>query len=227
MRPYIDYDDNIDYEELRKREEQRLAAVQAKRAADDAAIDARKHKAIKILSAIVMVVCVVGAVYAATLYQASDSGIINNTKGNSFSVDLSGIVAGVEMVPGDKQSVSPAVENTGTERMYVFVRFDVATTVDNEPVYSFQTESDTWVRINTEEPGELLYYYGDADGSVEVEAGRTVTLPGTLKVDVENEIFAGLTDDDMKVRVTGCAVGTDAMGSAEEIYQEYISRGGE
>ena len=34
-------------------------------------------------------------------------------------------------------------------------------------------------------------------------------------------------DDDMKIRVIGFAVGTDAMGSAEDIYQEYLRRGGE
>lgn len=69
-----------------------------------------------------------------------------------FSIDLSGSVAGIEVVPGTEQSVAPSIENTGTESMYVFIRFDVGTTASNTPVYSFTPDENSgWTSVDTGE----------------------------------------------------------------------------
>ncbi len=72
--------------------------------------------------------CFLGAeilAYAISPLFAHDSFTIDNTKGTVFSIDLSGTVSGIEVVLGTEQSVSPSITNTGTEPMYVFIRFDV------------------------------------------------------------------------------------------------------
>lgn len=84
--------------------------------------------------------------FAISQHQDSDSFVIGDKKGSVFSVDLSGEVEGIDMVPGTQQSVSPSVQNTGTIEMYVFVRFDVSTTNSGGPVYSFMPSIDGWTQ---------------------------------------------------------------------------------
>ena len=238
MREWKDYDGQfLDYDELKKREQQRLEYIQSKRAADDAAIDAKKHKAMKIFSSIAAVIAVVSIVYAISSYFFSDSFIIPNTKGHVFSMDLSGAVAGIEVVPGSEQSVAPVMTNTGTENAYVFIRFDVSTYIPSSdvqgeqemPVYSFTPdEPDLWTQIETDNPGQLLYAYGTETELNVVAPKEDVVLAGTLTMMNDNAAFVDLSDDDVKVKVTGCGIGTDNESEvAYEAYQHYVSLGGE
>lgn len=106
--------------------------------------------------------CFLGAgvlAYAASTYYSHKSFTIDNTKGAMFSMDLSGSVEAVEVVPGTEQTVSPCIENKGTEPMYVFVRFDVGTTASGGNVYSFTPENDSgWSQVEAP-AGQLLYVY--------------------------------------------------------------------
>ena len=233
-RPWKDYDDSLDYDELKKREQARLEYIEAKRRADDAAIDARKHKAMKITGALVAVFFTAAVVFAFTQLKDSDSFRIPNRRGHTFSVDLSGAVEGIEVLPDSEQTVVPVMTNTGTEPMYVFIRFDTSTYTSSEDgqeksVYSFTPDEDgLWTQIEGDNPGQLIYAYGTDTEMTVVSSKESVSLPGTLKVTVDASDFVDLTDDDMEVKVTGCAVGTDVDSKrAYDAYQEYISAGGE
>ena len=127
MREWQDYTDHLDYEELKLREQQRLEYIRTKQLADDAVIDARKHKAMKILSAFVAVTAVVGVVYAITHQTTSPSYNQPVIIRNEFSADLTGQIAAPEMGSGDEISYDPVFTNTGNVPMYAFIRFNCAT----------------------------------------------------------------------------------------------------
>ena len=154
-----------------------------------------------------------------------------------FSVNLTGQVAGTEIAPGSEQTVSPVMTNTGTEEMYMFVRFNVGTyptsTTITEPIYSYviNTEHESgglWTAVATDNPAELLLAYGSETELTPVQPGAAVTLPEKLVATSDNTVFGGLSNADMKVTVTGCAIGTDNESSdPSEAYGHYLSLGGE
>ena len=163
--------------------------------------------------------------YAVSSYVTHGSFIIQNTRGSIFTIDLTGSVPGIAAVPGSEQSVSTSIENTGTEKMYVFVRFDVGT-VDDSPIYSFTTSG--WSAVDTGNAGELLFVYGTNDSPTALLPGDTASMSGTLKVVATGADFVSLTDDDFAVTVTGCAVGgPESSGTASALYAEYQSLGGQ
>lgn len=85
--------------------------------------------------------------YAISPLFTHDSFTIDNTKGHVLSIDLTGSVSGIEVVPGTEQTVSPCIENKGTEPMYVFVRFDVGVTNSGGNVYSFTPDAGSgWTK---------------------------------------------------------------------------------
>lgn len=163
--------------------------------------------------------------YAVSSYVTHGSFTISNTRGSVFTIDLTGSVPGIAAVPGSEQSVSTSIENTGTEKMYIFVRFDVGT-VDDSPIYSFTTSG--WSAVDTGNAGELLFVYGTNDSPTALLPGDTASMSGTLKVVATGADFVSLTDDDFAVTVTGCAVGgPESSGTASALYAEYQSLGGQ
>lgn len=164
--------------------------------------------------------------YAVSSYFTSGSFSIPNTRGSAFTIDLSGSVPGIAAVPGSEQSVSTSITNTGTEKMYVFVRFDTSTTSSGSSIYSFTTSG--WSPVDTGNPGELLFVYGSTDAPTCILPGETASMSGTLKVVATGTDFVDLTDDDFAVKVTGCAVGgPESEGTASALYAEYVSLGGD
>lgn len=144
----------------------------------------------------------------------------------------------MEITSGSEQTVNPVMTNTGTEEMYVFVRFNVgtySTSTTTEPVYTYvvDTESNVgagaaWTAVSTDNPAELLFAYGSESELTPVQPGAAVTLPGKLVATSDNTVFSGLSDSDMKVTVTCCAIGTDNESSEpREAYGHCISLGGE
>ncbi len=175
--------------------------------------------------------CFLGAgllAYAASSLFTHDSFTIDNSKGSVFSIDLSGAVSGTEVVPGTEQTVSPSITNTGTEPMYVFIRFDVGTTASGTPVYSFEPDAGSgWTAVDNGNDGELLFVYGSSSTPVAIESQDSADLSGTLTCIAQGADFVSL--EDVSVKVTGCAivsVGEDGE-SAAEVYADYIELGGE
>lgn len=63
---------------------------------------------------------------------------VENTKKDVFTIDLTGQTEGVELSPGDSQSVAYSITNTGTVKMYAFVRLNTNVAPSGDPsVYSF------------------------------------------------------------------------------------------
>ena len=153
----------------------------------------------------------------------SKSYDIANTRGSVFTIDLSGIPAGIAVTPGSKQTVETSISNKGTENMYVFIRFDIGT-VNGKSIYSF-TVSDVsgWAEVkDLGDPSKILLVYGESSTSVALEPGNDATLSGTLKCIASGSDFPSLSDNDFKVKLVGCAIGSEGEnGTAKKIYDDY------
>lgn len=170
--------------------------------------------------------CIILAYANTSLITSGQFGIHNPPK-HIFTIDLTGQVPAVEMGPGDEQSISPSIKNTGTEKMYVFVRFNCS----GDGVYEFvPEEGSNWTKVESDVPGEMIYAYGDPDKLI---PGDSATLSGKMKVVATNVMFsdwfdAGTADEVLYYTVNGCAIGTDAESSGSSaLYAEYLSSGGE
>ena len=158
--------------------------------------------------------------YAISSLVTYGSFSVNNAKKHSFTIDLTGQVTATELGPGDSQSISPSITNTGTDKMYVFVRINCS----DDGIYSF-TPSGNWTAVETTNAGEMVYAYGEPTA---IKPGESVTISGTMTIVASNAVFSELADDALFYTVTGCAIGTDAETSgAEALYNEYLSSGGE
>ena len=59
-----------------------------------------------------------------SLLGSTPSQTIENTKGRSFSIVLSDVIDGEEVLPGSEQALAPVITNTSaTESVYVFIKF--------------------------------------------------------------------------------------------------------
>lgn len=158
--------------------------------------------------------------YAISSYVTHGSFSVNNPKKHIFTINLTGQVTATELGPGDSQSIAPRIENTGTDKMYVFIRINCS----DDGVYSF-TPSGNWTAVETPGVGEMVYSYGEPTA---IKPGESATLSGTMTVVVDNAAYSELADDALYYTVTGCAIGTDAETSgASALYNEYLSSGGE
>ena len=133
---------------------------------------------------------------------------------------------GIPVLPGTEQSVNTSVKNNGTEKMYVFVRFDTSTTAAGSPIYEFAASG--WEAVDSGAASQLLYVYGSAEAPTPLNPGESAELSGVLRVVATGKDFAELTDDDFVLTVTGCAVsGPESKGTGAQLYAEYLGLGGE
>ena len=164
--------------------------------------------------------------FAVSSFFTSKGFVIGNTKDTQFSIDLTGTVDGIAVLPGTEQSVNTSIKNTGTEKMYVFVRFDTSTTAEGSSIYAFSTSG--WDAVDSGAASQLLYVYGSFDAPTPLNPGESAELSGTLQVVATGADFSELTDDDFTVTVNGCAVGgPESEGTGAQLYAEYLGLGGE
>ena len=85
--------------------------------------------------------------YAATRLIYSRNVVFEIPKKHVFQFDLNADAALTEMGPGDSMDVSPAIENTSTEEMYVFIEIDVPD-VNGELFYTLAAK-EGWSLVET------------------------------------------------------------------------------
>ncbi len=72
------------------------------------------------------------------------------------------------------------------------------------------------------------YAYGSESELTEVGPKEEVVLPGKLVCTIDDSSFVDLDDNDLKIKVTGCAIRSeDQSAIAYDCYQAYLSAGGE
>lgn len=131
--------------------------------------------------------------YAAINLFGSKSADVANTPGHTFSVDLTGVPEGTELVPGDVQSLNPAIHNgSTTDYIYAFVSVSY-----NPDVYEITDPS--WELVS-EEDGLSIYSYSSGNQMIPVEMGQDAEFSCGMKVVSEGAAFAGVSEEDMKYR---------------------------
>ena len=237
MREWQDYTDSLDYEELRKREEQRLAAIEAKCRADEAAISSRTRKITKIFISFAIIIGVPLLVYAATRFAANRAFIIDITpevEGDFDFADGNGSDSlGRTLRLDDEISMSPTLTNTGSMPLYVFIRFDSADD-SGSSIYNYSIESDReslWTLVDTGEAGQICFAYVDGEDMKEVGAGEEISIPGTLRLNLSPSRFSALALDDpeqFSIKVMGCGIDTTGTSSNPvDVYNDWVAEGGE
>lgn len=149
--------------------------------------------------------CAVAAFAAINLF-GSKSANVNNTPGHTFSVDLTGVPEGTEMVPGDVQQLSPSVHNgSTTDYIYAFIRVSY-----NPDVYEIMDAS--WELVS-EEPGEAIFSYSSGSEMIPVGMGEDAQFTAGMKVIATGDVFNGLDEESLKYTVTGYGIGTEISRS--------------
>ena len=232
-RPWKDYDDSLDYDELKKREQARLEYIQSKRAADEAEIASKTKKTTTVLSALALMIAIPLIVYAATRFAANRAFILDITPEAEGGFDFSGEVAARSIRLDDEISLSPTLTNSGSTPLYVFIRFDCSTDADS-PIYSYTVDSeraDNWKVVDTNNPRQICFAYVENGEMKVVEAGDEAVIPGTLRLALSSSQFSRMAIDNPEefgVRVMGCGIDTTGNSSSPiDVYNEWIAEGGE
>lgn len=158
--------------------------------------------------------CAVVAFAAINLF-GSKSVEVSNSPGHTFSVNLTGVPEGTELVSGDAQTLSPAVHNgSTTDYIYGFVKVSL-----NPDVYEIVDAS--WELVS-EEPGEAIFSYSSAGHMIPVGMGVDANFTAGMKVIAEGDVFAGLDEESLKYTVTGYGIGTSISRSGNtEAWADY------
>ena len=158
--------------------------------------------------------CAVIAFAAINLF-GSKSANVSNTPGHTFSVDLTGVPEGTELVPGDVQQLSPSVHNgSTTDYIYGFIRVSY-----NPDVYEITDPS--WELVS-EESGESIFSYSSEAQMIPVGMGEDANFTAGMKVIASGDVFNGLDEESLKYTVTGYGIGTEISRSGNmEAWADY------
>ena len=140
---------------------------------------------------------------------------MDNRAGHTFSVDLTGVPEGTELVPGDVQGLEPSVHNgSTTDYIYAFVRVSF-----NPDVYEITDPS--WELVS-EEPGEAIFSYSSGNQMIPVGMGEDAGFSCGMKVIATGDVFNGLDEESLKYTVTGYGIGTEISRSGNtEAWADY------
>ena len=160
------------------------------------------------------------AVYAATALFGSQSKTMNNTKGKSFSIALSDVTDGEEVLPGTELDISPAISNTSlTEDIYVFIKF-----VFDKDVYEI-TNVTGWEVVENGD-NYTIYSYSTTGTMNNVGLNQSATFTAKLTVISTPAEFRELTNDDLKVEVIAYGISKDiARAGKSEAWADYGTGG--
>ncbi len=179
----------------------------------------------------VCVVCFIIGAFAASFFTSHESYEIGDGRGRVFKIEIGGEVAGIDILPGTEQTINPSIRNAGSEKLYLFVRFDTNTTAAGNQIFDYSATGGGWSRVDMGDnaaPGQIIYVYGSADAPTVVMPEETVTLNGKMTAVVSMSEFVDLVDEDFVYTVHGCAIqAQDLSGTASQVYTEYIGAGGE
>ena len=159
------------------------------------------------------------SVFAAINLFGSKSVEVDNRAGHTFSVDLTNVSEGTELVPGDVQQLSPSVHNgSTTDYTYAFV-----TVSYNPDVYEIVEPTRELVASS---PGEAVYSYSAEGQMIPVEMGQDAVFDAGMKVVAEGAVFSGMEEDDFKYTITGYGISTSISRSGNlDAWADYENGG--
>ena len=140
---------------------------------------------------------------------------MDHRAGHTFSVDLTGVPEGTELVPGDVQQLSPSVHNgSTTDYIYSFVKVSF-----NPDVYEIVEPS--WELVS-EESGEAIFSYSSEGQMIPVGMGEDAEFSCGMKVVATGDVFNGLDEESLKYTVTGYGISSEiARNVNTEAWADY------
>jgi len=126
--------------------------------------------------------------YAMTDYFHRNDIIAPAKTGEKFDSQLDLGMAETVIFPGDTFTVNPVVANTGTEKMYAFVRITMPTTNDNENLYEFESNSD-WTMVERSS-GVMVFAYTESGASMYALGPEEQTTPVTTQMTMKSIGYA-------------------------------------
>lgn len=112
--------------------------------------------------------------------------------------------ASAEVGPGDSLEVTPVIDNTTTEEMYVFIEIDVPE-ANGEPLYTLDANDD-WILVE-ENADSYVYAYGDEQMTVLNPGEQTEQLTSKITMkEISNAEYAYI--DDIGISIKGYGIDT-------------------
>lgn len=159
------------------------------------------------------------AAYAITSLFVSQSVTSHLSKKQVFQIVLDDNIGNSEVGPGDSFPVSPVVFNDATEEMYVFVQIQMPAysgTPQQQPedslLYTFIAGAD-WTLVESGNGSVAYAYTSGNDGVIALQPGEStsaLTTHMTMR-SITNAEYAAI--DDINIKITCYAVGTDGMST--------------
>ena len=222
MREWVDYDDGLDYEDLRiEREKLRHRQVKA-------AVTGTSPVWIFAFSCLLSIV-----VFAAVTYFTAHKGMdVNLDKVDTTDITLAGSNDLGGISSGEKVAFDYTVTNTSSQPAYIFLRIDANQYTDaisgqSKELYELTDLDNTdgsWTKIDSGQPGQIVYAYGGSGTMSPVQINETVVLNAQFHCLADAESYKDLSESDMDISVHGClvfGVGGNVSESPSALYQIY------
>lgn len=168
----------------------------------------RFSKRAYVIAAIIAVLCsIIAIAYTVSrlfYIRAVESSFSKKT---IFQIELSTSELQGEVGLGDTVWVNPAIENTATEAMYVFIEIDTAE-CNGLPLYEYDID-DCWLNVESS-GGNTVYAYADSDGMIAKLYPGETTVPLLSSMTMRNITIAEYAEiEDINIRITGYAIDTN------------------
>lgn len=150
--------------------------------------------------------------HAATRLFYSRNVVFEIPKKHVFEFDLNVDAVPTEMGSGDSMDVSPVIENTSTEEMYVFIEVD-APDVNGEPLYALDANEE-W-RLIEMKTNCYVYAYGNEQMTVLHPRETTIELTSKITMkNISNADYAYV--DNINISFYGYGIDTNGVVSDPE-----------
>ena len=216
MREWKDYDDGLDYEDLRNLErEEKIGHRQEKKS------HSRLNTTMYIIGgSIGRLLATATVVFAISTLIAVFTTKLPNTKGViEFKINIDSIEdQAMQVVPGTEQTISTSITNDSAQQMYMFVRIDCGTYGDGDCIYSFSPDYESWSVVDAGEDGQIVLAWTEDGKLKKVDSQDSVGLSGTLTCVVPIQYFDGLSDEDMVVDFDGFGISTEESDNPKMAY---------
>ena len=188
--------------------------------------------AIGIFAAAILIAYAVGSVVF------KKSFVVDPTYTYSYDIDLANTTVAVgDLLPGGSFTVSPTITSKSTGNSYVFVRINCENDSNDTAIYNFVPAEDSgWTTVKRDN-GIVLVAYGTGSECTKLGAGESVTLDGTVVLDIGYADYAGLAEvgNPLRATFTVCGIHSDQIN--EQIpetdsnpllaYDAYVNEAGE
>lgn len=107
-----------------------------------------------------------------------------------------------DLGPGDSALLNPVVENSSTEKMFVFIEV-VMPVIENAPLYEFAVDED-WILVESYGGSEVFAYGGDQLSMLFPGDSTTPLMPSITMKQISNAEYSEI--DNINISITGYAI---------------------